>query len=182
MGAPSARLGFRLPADVDSRLVLSTDRPGCARVECPMGTPPAARWHSAADRLRPLLQGRRHSDRARLQAGRAFGVRRVWHPARRNTTRGVQRGDPISCLPDCERRALRRRRQHLCRTRRLLNLGSRGRGGVRPPHHDTPGAHPHRPRLPRAATPRPGEPALALLHRPDVLRERFIAILCPKPQ
>ena len=75
----------------------------------------AARWHSAAHRLRPLLQGRRHSDRARLQAGRAFGVRRVWRPARRNTTRRVQRGDPISCLPDCERRALRRCRQHIRR-------------------------------------------------------------------
>ena len=31
--------------------VLSTDRPSGARVECPMGTAPAARWHSAADRL-----------------------------------------------------------------------------------------------------------------------------------
>ena len=134
---------------------LSADRPGCARVECPMGTPPAARGHSAADRLRPLLQGRRHSDRARLQAGRAFGVRRVWHPARRNTTRRVQRGDPISCLPDCERRALRRRRQHLCRTRRLLTsrISRSGWGSA------SASRHPWRPSASTSATPCRDAPA-----------------------
>ncbi len=149
---------------------LSADRPGCPRDECPMGEPCAARWHSAAHRLRPLLQGRRHSDGTRLQAGRAFGVRGVWRPARRSTTRRVQRGGPISCLPNCERRALRRCRQHIRRTRRLLILRSRGRGWVRTPHHDPPGARSHRPRLPGVGRQQTGEPALARLHRPDVLR------------
>ena len=115
VGTPRARLGFRLPADPDSRVVLPANRPARAGVERPVGTARTAWRRSTAHRVRSVLQGRRHPDGARLQAGRAVALRSVGYPARRHTPRRVQRGDPVSDLPDREGRCVRRRGQHLCR-------------------------------------------------------------------
>ena len=86
VGTAGVRIGSRLPAHVDSRVLLPAARPRRPGRQPALGPAGTARGPPDADDFRSLLQCRRNGERARLFARRAVGLLVLRRATRRHET------------------------------------------------------------------------------------------------